>query len=310
MIYINLFIIYFFEFKNKFIKFRMAKNLENKKKKNNQKNQVNNILINRKKFGPEGYFNSLSKKFFFQYSLVPEENILCDFKINNSIKCFFTTLKTYQKEEQGSKYLEEIMENLQKDYTITNNEKVYLLLYLDTKEEYIKYASKEILEKLKYIVPNITNEKIKEENQINDSELINKKKLDQNEKDLLEINEFCVLNNIKLILSTNFEECVQCVYQLTTLKINIKSLQNPKDNIINNETVVDILCKIDTINKNDAIILLGYYKTIKNICIATENNELCKELNILPLEHFNEIDERKKKALYDVFHFGFKKNKI
>ena len=157
----------------------MAKNLENKKKKNNQKNQINNILINRKKFGPEGYYNSLFKKFFFQYSLVPEENILCDFKINNSIKCFFTTLKTYQKEEQGSKYLEEIMENLQKDYTITNNEKVYLLLYLDTKEEYIKYASKEILEKLKYIVPNITNEKIKEENQINDSELINKKKLDK-----------------------------------------------------------------------------------------------------------------------------------
>ena len=92
------------------------------------------------------------------------------------------------------------------------------------------------------------------------------------------------------------------------MKINIKSLQNPKDNIINNDTVIDILCKIDTINKNDATILLSYYKSIKNICIATENNDLCKELNILPLEHFNEIDERKKKALYDVFHFNLKKN--
>ena len=73
---------------------------------------------------------------------------------------------------------------------------------------------------------------------------------------------------------------------------------------------IDIICKIESINKNDAVILLNYYKSIKNICIATENNDLCKELNILPLEHFNEIDERKKKALYDVFHFNLKKNKI
>ena len=287
----------------------MSKNFENNKKKKNQKTQINNILINKKKFGPEGYFNSLIKKFFFQYSLVPEDNILCDFKINNSIKCFFTTLKTYQKEEQGSKYLEEIIDKLQKDYTMENNDKIYLLLYLDTKEEYIKYSNKKILENLQYMVPNINNQEIEQINEAlkEDKDSLNTK-LEKNEKDLLDINEFCVLNNIKLILSTNFEECVQCIYQLTTLKINIKSLQNPKDNIINNDTVIDILCKIDTINKNDAITLLNYYKSIKNICIATENNDLCKELNILPLEHFNEIDERKKKALYEVFHFSLKKH--
>ena len=287
----------------------MTKNFENNKKKKNQKTQINNILINKKKFGPEGYFNSLIKKFFFQYSLVPEDNILCDFKINNSIKCFFTTLKTYQKEEQGSKYLEEIIDKLQKDYGTENNDKIYLLLYLDTKEEYIKYSNKKILENLQYMVPNINNQEIEQINEAlkEDKDSLNTK-LEKNEKDLLDINEFCVLNNIKLILSTNFEECVQCIYQLTTLKINIKSLQNPKDNIINNDTVIDILCKIDTINKNDAITLLNYYKSIKNICIATENNDLCKELNILPLEHFNEIDERKKKALYEVFHFSLKKH--
>ena len=287
----------------------MTKNFENNKKKKNQKTQINNILINKKKFGPEGYFNSLIKKFFFQYSLVPEDNILCDFKINNSIKCFFTTLKTYQKEEQGSKYLEEIIDKLQKDYSTENNDKIYLLLYLDTKEEYIKYSNKKILENLQYMVPNINNQEIEQIDEAlkEDKDSLNTK-LEKNENDLLDINEFCVLNNIKLILSTNFEECVQCIYQLTTLKINIKSLQNPKDNIINNDTVIDILCKIDTINKNDAITLLNYYKSIKNICIATENNDLCKELNILPLEHFNEIDERKKKALYEVFHFSLKKH--
>ena len=132
-------------------------------------------------------------------------------------------------------------------------------------------------------------------------------KIEKNEKDLIDINEFCILNNIKLIISTNFDECVQCIYQLTTLKINIKSLQNPKDNKINNDTIIDILCKIEGINKNDAVILLNYYKSIKNICIATENNDLCNELNILPLEHFTEIDEKKKKAIYDVFHSPFKK---
>ena len=287
----------------------MSKNFENNIKKKNQKAQINNILINKKKFGPEGYFNSLTKKFFFQYSLVPEENILCDFKINNSIKCFFTTLKTFQKEEQGSKYLEEIIDKIQKDYTTENNDKIYLLLYLDTKEDYTKYSNKKILENIQFMVPNISNQEIEQINEIinEDKDSLNTK-LEKNEKDLLDINEFCVLNNIKLILSTNFEECVQCIYQLTTLKINIKSLQNPKDNIINNDTVIDILCKIDTINKNDATVLLSYYKSIKNICIATENNDLCKELNILPLEHFNEIDERKKKALYDVFHFNLKKH--
>ena len=287
----------------------MQKSFEKNKKKNNPKSKINNILINKKKFGPEGYFSSLTKKFFFQYSLVPEENILCDFKINDSIKCFFTTLKTYQKDDQGLKYLEEIKDKLQKDYTLENNDKIYLLFYLDTKDDYIKYSNKEILENLKYMIPNINTNNIEQKEDNNLDELnYNKEKLEKNEKDLLDINEFCVLNNIKLILSTNFEECVQCIYQLTTLKINIKSLQNPKENIINNDTVIDILCKIESINKNDAVILLNYYKSIKNICIATENNDLCKELNILPLEHFSEIDERKKKALYDVFHFNLKKN--
>ena len=284
----------------------MSKNYENNKKKNNKKKQVNHILINKKKFGPEGYFNSLVKKFFFEFSLVPEENILCDFKINNSIKCFFTTLKTYQKEYQGSKYFEEIKDKIQKDYTAENNDKIYLLLYLDTKDDYMKYASKEIQHNLKYMVPNINNNPLEQKDET--IEDVNNEKLEKNEKDLLDINEFCVLNNIKLIMGTNFEECAQCIYQLTTLKIIINSLQNPRESIINNDTVIDILCKIESINKNDATALLSYYKSIKNICIATENNDLCKELNILPLELFNEIDDKKKKAIYDVFHFNLKKN--
>lgn len=292
----------------------MSKNYEkkNNNKNNNKnipKNKTNNILVNKKKFGPDGYFGSLTKKFFFQYSLIPEENILCDIKINNSIKCFFTTLKTYQKEEVGLKYFEEIKEKIKNDYETENNDKIYLLLYLDIKDDYIKYASKEIIENLKFMTPTENYEYFPESNnkEVKTDEI--NKKLEKNEKDLIDINEFCILNNIKLILSTNFEECVQCIYQLTTLKINIKSLQNPKDNKIDNDTVIDILCKIEGINKNDAVILLNYYKSIKNICIATENNDLCTELNILPLEHFTEIDEKKKKAIYDVFHFPFKKIK-
>ena len=287
----------------------MSKNYEKKKNIQKSKTKTNNILVNKKKFGPDGYFGSLTKKFFFQYSLVPEENILCDIKINNSIKCFFTTLKTYQKEEIGSKFYEDIKEKINKDYETENNDKIYLLLYLDIKDDYIKYSTKEIIEKLKYMIPseNIENTLYLENKDIKKEE--KNTKLEKNEKDLIDINEFCILNNIKLILSTNFEECVQCIYQLTTLKINIKSLQNPKDSIINNDTVIDILCKIEGINKNDAVILLNYYKSIKNICIATENNDLCTELNLLPLEHFTEIDEKKKKAIYDVFHFPFKKIK-
>ena len=279
------------------------------KNKNIQKakTKTNNILVNKKKFGPEGYFGSLSKKFFFQYSLVPEESIFCDIKINNSIKCFFTTLKTYQK-ELNSKYFEEIKEKLNNDYDTENNDKIYLLLYLDIKDDYIKYSTKEIIENLKFITQNqkIDNYKELQKNNSKEKDEIDKK-LEKNEKDLIDINEFCILNNIKLIISTNIEECIQCIYQLTTLKINIKSLQNPKDNIINNDTVIDILCKIEGINKTEAMILLNYYKSIKNICIATENNEKCNELNILPLNYFNEIDDKKKKAIYDVFHFPFKK---
>ena len=283
----------------------MSKNCANNKKNKNEQ-KTNNILVNKKKFGPEGYFGNLTKKFFFQYSLVSEESILCDIKINNSIKCFFTTLKTYQK-EINSKYFEEIKQKLINDYSSSqNNNKIYLLLYLDIKDDYIKFSSKEIIENLQFM----TQKEKEKENYINKNDSQKEdieKKLEKNEKDIIDINEFCILNNIKLIISTNFEECVQCIYQLTTLKINIKSLQNPKDNIINNDTVIDVLCKIDGINKNDAVILLNYYKSIKNICIATENNELCAELNILPLSHFSEIDDKKKKNIYDVFHFPFKK---
>ena len=195
-----------------------------------------------------------------------------------------------------------------KNISKRKNDKIYLLFYLDIKDDYIKYSSKEIIENLKFMTQNqnidnyleLQKDDFKEEDEID-------KKLEKNEKDLIDINEFCILNNIKLILSTNIEECIQCIYQLTTLKINIKSLQNPKDNIINNDTVIDILCKIEGINKTDAMILLNYYKSIKNICIATENNEKCNELNILPLNYFTEIDDKKKKAIYDVFHFPFKK---
>ena len=278
----------------------------NNKNKNLKKNQTNNILVNKKKFGPDGYFGSLTKKFFFQYSLVPEENILCDIKINNSIKCFFTTLKTYQK-DINAKYFEEIKEKLNKDYEQENNGKVYLLLYLDVKDDYIKYSSKEIIENLKYITHKDINDNCFELKKNTEKEEEIEKKLEKNEKDLIDINEFCILSNIKLILSTNFDECVQCIYQLTTLKINIKSLQSLRENRINNDTIIDLLCKIEGINKTDAVILLSYYKSIKNISIATENNELCTELNILPLEHFPDIDEKKKKAIYDVFHFPFKK---
>lgn len=278
----------------------------NNKNKNLKKNQTNNILVNKKKFGPDGYFGSLTKKFFFQYSLVPEENILCDIKINNSIKCFFTTLKTYQK-DINAKYFEEIKEKLNKDYEQENNGKVYLLLYLDVKDDYIKYSSKEIIENLKYITHKDINDNCFELKKNTEKEEEIEKKLEKNEKDLIDINEFCILSNIKLILSTNFDECVQCIYQLTTLKINIKSLQSPRENRINNDTIIDLLCKIEGINKTDAVILLSYYKSIKNISIATENNELCTELNILPLEYFPDIDEKKKKAIYDVFHFPFKK---
>ena len=278
----------------------------NNKNKNLKKNQTNNILVNKKKFGPDGYFGSLTKKFFFQYSLVPEENILCDIKINNSIKCFFTTLKTYQK-DINAKYFEEIKEKLNKDYEQENNGKVYLLLYLDVKDDYIKYSSKEIIENLKYITHKDINDNCFELKKNTEKEEEIEKKFEKNEKDLIDINEFCILSNIKLILSTNFDECVQCIYQLTTLKINIKSLQSLRENRINNDTIIDLLCKIEGINKTDAVILLSYYKSIKNISIATENNELCTELNILPLEHFPDIDEKKKKAIYDVFHFPFKK---
>ena len=289
----------------------MSKSCENREKnKNSQK--INNILVNKKKFGPEEYFGNLTKKFFFQYSLVAEESILCDIKINNSIKCFFTTLKTYQK-EISSKYFDEIKQKLSKDNDFSNNNKIYLLLYLDIKDDYLKLSSKEILENLQFMTQNEKEIEIeiKNSNNITNSNESKKdeieKKIEKNEKDIMDINEFCILNNIKLIISTNFEECVQCIYQLTTLKINIKSMQSHKDDIINNDTVIDLLCKIDGINKNDAVILLNYYKSIKNICIATENNELCAELNILPLSHFSEIDDKKKKNIYDVFHCPFKK---
>jgi len=276
--------------------------------KNDKKEKLNSILINKNKFGPEGYFGNLSKKFFFQYSLIAEESILCDIKINNSIKCFFTTLKTFQKEKIHSKYFDGILEKIHKDISNIQNNNIYLLLYLDVKDDYIKYTNKEILDNIKYMIPNINTEVLDEKNteeNCNNNDIDDK--LKKNENDLIEINEFCILNNIKLILSTNFDECVQCIYQLTTLKINIKSLHNPKDDVITNDTLIELLCKIEGINKNDAMALLNYYKSIKNICISTENNDLCKELNILPLIHFNEIDERKKKALYDFFHFSFKK---
>ena len=286
----------------------MSRTLDKNKTKNNTKGKVNNILVNKKKFGPEGYFGSLTKKFFFQFSLVPEENILCDIKINNSIKCFFSTLKTYKKEKISSKFFEEIKERIKKDNQKENNGKIYLLFYLDIKVEEEENSSKESIKNLKHMLPQeninflLQPKKTEEKDEISI-------KLEQIEKDLKDINEFCILNNIKLILSTNFEECAQCIYQLTTLKINIRSLQSPKDNIVNNDTLIDMLCKIEGINKTDAVILLNYYKSFKKICIATENNELCTELNILPLEYFTEIDERKKKSIYAVFHNSLKKSK-
>lgn len=261
-------------------------------KNNSQKSESNNIILNKNKFGEGGYFNSITKIFKFEYSMVPEEKINCDIKINNILNCYFTTIHTFQKHEKT--FLDEIKQKIKMNEE--NGSINFLFLYLDFKDDYLNNTIKKIIENISLI----KGEKIV----FDDNE-----KLKIIEKSLINLNIFCVLNKIRLICNVTLDEFNRSILTLTTLKKIVNNTKNNRKDELNNDFLIELLCKVDGFNKNDAIALLSYYKSIKNICISLKE-VADNDFKYVMMKDFKGIDDNKKKMLYETFFSELKSKEL
>ena len=165
----------------------------------------------------------------------------------------------------------------------------YLICFFDIKE------NNDLKEKEDKILEILNNEKnnifIPKKTKENNSESIGKI-----EKELININMLCEENNILLLLSFSSKEIGQYIHSLSLIGEENKNYKSKIKNEIQPDDLIETLCCIDTINKNDAQKLFNEYKNINQI--FTNINSKNEEINQL-------IDNKKINAIKEFLNFDF-----
>lgn len=238
--------------------------------------------------------NPLIKSFFFKYSF--SQNIKSDFQLNNCINCYFLSLRYHQQ------YPTYISSRLQLDPLKSTSR--YLLCYYDINPTSLHQNDKFLTKNFK-IIANLLNENTNEDNIF---EISNKTK-ERNEdlyspieNMLIDINLMCIDQGVNFILCFSNGEVAQYLYSLSLMGSNLTNNLTKKNLIhnINNDDIINSLCYIDGINKNDASNLLTYFKDIKSICGA--NDSL---LSLVP-----KMNQVKINQLKMFFNYEIKKEEI
>ena len=223
--------------------------------------------------------NPVIKDFKFAFSY--KKDLKCDFKPKENIECFYLSFKCHLFNPQ---YISNKLKNLSKNnYSgITR----YLICFLDV---IVKNDEKEKEDKISEI---LNNEKT-------NIFIPNKKKENLNESiietELININLLCEENDVLLLLSFSSKEVSQYIHSLSLLGnqntnyISKNKLTKPNDDLI------ETLCCIDTINKNDAKKLFLEYKNIYQILINNGNKENEKKI----------LDDQKNKSIKEFLNFEF-----
>ncbi len=226
--------------------------------------------------------NPIVKDFLFNFSY--KNDLKCDFKPKDNIECFFLSLKYHLIYPQ---YISNKFKNLSKNDFLGITR--YLICFYDIKENNdLKEKEDKILEILNNDKNNIFIPKKTKEN--------NSESIGKIEKELININMLCEENNILLLLSFSSKEIGQYIHSLSLIGEENKNYKSKIKNEIQPDDLIETLCCIDKINKNDAKKLFNEYKNINQI--FTNINSKNEEINQL-------IDNKKINAIKEFLNFDF-----
>ena len=225
--------------------------------------------------------NPIVKDFLFNFSY--KNDLKCDFKPKDNIECFYLSLKYHLIYPQ---YISNKFKNLSKNDFLGITR--YLICFFDIKEN---NDLKEKEDKIYEILNNENNNIFIPEKKGNNSESISKI-----EKELININMICEEYNILLLLSFSSKEIGQYIHSLSLIGEENKKYKSKIKNDNQSDDLIETLCCIDTINKNDAQKLFNEYKSIYQI--FSNINSKNEEIN-------NLIDNKKINAIKEFLNFDF-----
>ena len=225
--------------------------------------------------------NPIVKDFKFNFSY--KNDLKCDFKPKENIECIYLSLKYHLIYPQ---YISNKFKNLSKNDFLGITR--YLICFFDIKEN---NDLKEKEDKIYEILNNENNNIFIPEKKENNSESISKI-----EKELININMICEEYNILLLLSFSSKEIGQYIHSLSLIGEENKKYKSKIKNDNQSDDLIETLCCIDTINKNDAQKLFNEYKSIYQI--FSNINSKNEEIN-------NLIDNKKINAIKEFLNFDF-----
>ena len=226
--------------------------------------------------------NPIVKDFKFNFSY--KNDLKCDFKPKENIECIYLSLKYHLIYPQ---YISNKFKNLSKNDFLGITR--YLICFFDIKENNdLKEKEDKISEILKkennnFFIPDKTKE--------NKNESIGKI-----EHELININILCEEYNILLLLTFSSKEIGQYIHSLSLIGEENKNYKSKIKNENQCDDLIETICCIDTINKNDANKLFNEYKSISNIFSNINSNDE----NIKTL-----IDNKKINAIIEFLNFDF-----
>jgi hypothetical protein len=241
--------------------------------------QETNIIINEVQAK-----NPYIKDFFFNYKLQSKLN--CDFQISNKYNCYFLSLKyheafpTYIEGRISSNKEEGLIKILFCIYDLPTQENNKSKIY-NTND--FNLALCENFEKSNNIFYNDGGTK-----QTSNSKI---------EKLLIDLNFICLNLNTLFIICYKGYDLAQYIYSLSLLDKNEGNLDNRLKNVTFEEDLIESICMIDKLNKNDATNLLTSFHNIRSI--STASSQL---ISLIP-----GITDKKKKRIVEFFNYEFKK---
>ena len=230
-------------------------------KRSNKTQQSSNIYVSQLQKNNKIIVN----EFNFAFHLT--DDIISDFHVKHddfSYDCFYLSLKYH---ELFPDYIQRRLEEAVKIKMDTTFSFILFLL-VDIKfdeENKIKKVSKRI----QSILSKYSEEYIYEDLD-DDYDLSNPKERFIYEA-LFKINLVCFENKVFLILCFEPYDIGQYIYSLSLVKNNVHTGNLQVMKLSEDENLVDSLCSIDKINKNDATNLLKYFRDLRSISFANKN---------------------------------------
>lgn len=280
----------------------MTSNLPNPKAKISQnKSKETNITVHSIQLK-----NPILKDFFFAYNT--DAQLLSDFAVSNKYFCFFLSLKYH---EAFPAYIDEKLTKCNQNVKIQSNSGILKYLFClvdiadqDQTDKLISLKQDKLFNlNLEITLSENSSDLFSDLNSYKKSEInvnqsfpnIQESKL---EKLMTDLNFICMNHNTMLVLCYSGYDLAQYIYSLSQME-NTSYIEEKINSINIEENILEALCMIEKINKNDATSLLSNFQDIRSIC--NSNSQI---LSLVP-----GMNQKKIKSVEEFFNFNFKNEK-